>query len=497
MTLDEMKLALAQLQLAQHAYGHAMSCLMVDGDTAAPEAASAARGETMAFLSQKSYELLVNSDTRALLDGLWEHKDELDELTLRQVILLRKSLDDMTRIPMEDVVAYGRLRNEASTAWLAAKANNDYDHFEPYLAKIIEFKRRFAALQDPDRPAYDVMLDDYEKGMNTEILDAFFGMLRRELVPLIEKVRALPQKPSFINRTYPIERQRAFSSYLMDVIGLDRKRCTIAETEHPFTCGMNRYDVRITTHYHENAVLSSLYSVVHEGGHAQYELGISDEYQGTELSGTPSMGMHESQSRFYENLIGHDAKFLAHILPKMKELFPEPMEGVTAEELFFAANYVEPSLIRIEADQVTYPLHIMVRYELEKQLIAGTLSTKELPQAWNRLYKEYLGVDVPNDTKGVLQDTHWGGGMIGYFPTYALGSAYASQLLHAMKKDLDVDSLLSAGDIAPITEWLNEHIHRWGNLYDPRDLLKRATGEDFDASYYVDHLKKVIEALLG
>ncbi len=497
MTLDEMKVSLAKLQSARHAYGHAMSCLMVDGDTAAPEAASAARGETMAFLSQKSYELFVNADTRALLDGLWAEKDLLDEATLRQVALLRKELDDMTRIPMEDVVAYGRLRNDASAAWLYAKANNDYDHFEPYLARIIEYARKFAALKDPNRPAYDVMLDDYEKGMNTAILDEFFGMLRTELVPLIEKVRHLPKRPAFVKAHYPVEKQRAFSSYLMDVIGLDQKRCSIAETEHPFTAGMNRCDVRITTHYHENAVLSSLYSVVHEGGHAQYELGMSEEHQGTVLADAASMGMHESQSRFYENLIGHDKAFLAHILPKMQELFPEAMEGVTADELFFAANYVEPSLIRIEADQVTYPLHIMVRYELEKQLIAGTLSTKELPEAWNRLYKEYLGVDVPSDTMGVLQDTHWGGGMIGYFPTYALGSAYASQLLNAMKKDLDVAELLKNGDIAPITAWLNEHIHRLGNLYDPRDLLKRATGEDFDPSYYVAHLKKVIADLLG
>ena len=181
----------------------------------------------------------------------------------------------------------------------------------------------------------------------------------------------------------------------------------------------------------------------------------------------------------------------------VKELFPEAMEGVSEHDLFLAANYVEPSLIRIEADQVTYPLHIMVRYELEKQLIAGTLTTKELPQKWNELYKEYLGVDVPNDTKGVLQDTHWAGGMFGYFPTYALGSAYANQILHAMKKDLDVDELLKTGDIAPITEWLNDHIHRWGNRYDPAELLEKATGEKFNPAYYVEHLKKVISDLLA
>ena len=495
MNLEEMKRSLARLQAELQAYNHAMACLQTDGETAAPEEAYKARGATMAFLNQKSYELIVNEDTRTLLDSLWNVKDELDEATRRQVELLRKQQADLTRIPMEEVVAYSILCNDATAAWLGAKANNDYESFEPYLAKIIETKRRFAAYQDPDRPAYDVLLDDYEKGMTMETLDEFFGMLRKELVPLISSVSALPARPAFVNAECTIERQREFSSYLMDAICLDRKRCTIAETEHPFTSAMNRYDVRITTHYYPTAVLSSMYSVIHEGGHAQYELGIADEYQNTALSGTPSMGMHESQSRFYENLIGHDAAFLNTLLPKMRELFPEAMQGVTERELFFAANYVEPSLIRIEADQVTYPLHIMVRYELEKQLISGTLSTKELPDAWNRLYKEYLGVDVPNDTLGVLQDTHWGSGLIGYFPTYALGSAYASQMLHAMQRDLDTDALIEKGDIAPITAWLGDRIHRHGSRYEPNDLLKMATGEEFNPAYYVKHLKQVLSDL--
>jgi len=494
--MEQMKQALRELQAARHAYDHAMACIQVDGETAAPSGAAAARGETLAFLSQKSYELLVNDQTRELLDGLWKRKEELDASTMRQVELLRKELADMTRIPMEEVMAYVRLTNDATSTWVQAKTSNDYALFEPYLAQILDFKRRFAAYQDPDRPAYDVLLDDYEKGMNTAILDEFFGMLRSELVPLIEQVKKLPPKPAFVSTECPVAQQKAFSEYLMDLIGLDRERCAIAETEHPFTCGMNRHDVRITTHYHADAFLSSMYSVIHEGGHAQYELGIAEEHQGTVLAGAPSTGMHESQSRFYENLIGHDPGFLSYVMPKLQELFPEAMKGVTKRELIQAVNYVEPSLIRTEADQVTYPLHIMVRYELEKQLIAGTLSTKDLPEAWNRLYKEYLGIDVPYDTLGVLQDTHWAGGMLGYFPTYALGSAYSSQLLHAMQKDLDVSALLTEGNIIPITEWLNEHIHRWGNLLDPAELIKQATGEAFDPSYYVEHLKSVIRSLL-
>ena len=258
---------------------------------------------------------------------------------------------------------------------------------------------------------------------------------------------------------------------------------------------MNRDDVRITTHYYPNAFLSSMYSVIHEGGHAHYDLGVAEEYLYSPVGSVSSMSLHESQSRFYENLIGHDQHFLSHVAPRLRELFPA-LAGITDRELFLAANYVQPSLIRTEADQVTYPLHIMVRYELEKQLIDGSLSTRELPRAWNALYKEYLGVDVPSDSMGVMQDVHWPSGMFGYFPSYALGSAYASQILHALKKEIDFDLQLEKGDLSPITGWLNEHIHRYGNLYDPGVMLQKATGEAFNPAYYVTHLKNVIQELL-
>ncbi len=487
--------ALKKLQYDIHCYSQAESVLLCDGETAAPRGAAEARGEVAAFLSQKRYELLVNDETRRMLDDLWAKKETLNGDVARQVEILREDLDELTRIPKDEYAAYGRLVNNASAAWLQAKATNDYAHFEPYLQQIIETVRRFAAYRRPDLPAYDSQLDSYEKGMSTATLDPFFAMLRGELVPMLDMAKQLPPQPAFVSAQCPVSAQRVFSDWLMDVIGLDKDRCTIAETEHPFTCGMNRWDVRITTHYYENAVLSSLYSVVHEGGHALYELGVAPEYQYTVLGGVSSMSLHESQSRFYENLIGHNAGFLRFIAPKMRELFPDMMRGVTDRDLFRAANHVQPSLIRTEADQVTYPLHIMVRYELEKQLIGGTLSTKDLPEAWNALYREYLGVTVPDDAQGVLQDTHWSGGMIGYFPTYALGSAYASQMLHAMQRDLGTDALIAKGDIAPITAWLGDRIHRHGNRYQPAELLKMATGEDFNPAYYVNHLQQVLRDL--
>ena len=490
-----MKDMLKKLQFELHCYGQAEGVLMCDGETAAPRGASEARGEVMAFLSQKRYELLVNDETRRMLDSLWAQKDELDGETARQVEILREELDELTRIPMDEYAAYGKLVNNASAAWVQAKETNDYAHFEPYLKEVIEYTRRFAAYRRPDLPAYEAQLDSYEKGLSTAMLDPFFAMLRKELVPMLDSAKSLPPQPAFVSAPCAVSAQREFSSWLMDVIGLDKNRCTIAETEHPFTCGMNRWDVRITTHYYENAVLSSLYSVIHEGGHALYELGIAPEYQYTVLGGASSTALHESQSRFYENIIGHSAEFIRFIAPKMRELFPGMMQGVSERDLYRAVNHVQPSLIRIEADQVTYPLHIMVRYELEKQLIGGTLATKDLPEAWNALYKEYLGVDVPNDSMGVLQDTHWGGGMFGYFPTYALGSAYASQMFSAMRRDLDMQELIAKGEIAPITAWLGDKIHRHGSRYQPNDLLKMATGAEFDPSFYVRHLQQVLTSL--
>lgn len=492
MTLTDMQNALKKLQLEQYAFASAMGCMSFDAATVAPCASAAGRGEAMAVLSEKSYELLVSDETRALLDGLWAQRDELDAATRRQVELLKKDLEDMTRIPVEEYAAYSRILSQSAEMWRQAKASNDYALFEPLLNQVIDYSRRFAAYTDPDRAPYDVLLDTYEKGMDMATLDPFFAMLRSRIVPLMEKVQNRPAAPAFASAACPVPAQRELAHYLMDVMGLDKTRCILAETEHPFTTGSNKCDVRITTHYHENMFLSSMYSVIHESGHALYEMGIDDACQFTCLADGASMGMHESQSRFFENLVGHSEGFLRFLSPKLHELFPDALRGVSDEQLIRGANRVEPSLVRTEADQVTYPLHIMIRYELEKQLIGGTLSTKDLPEAWNAMYRDYLGITVPSDSMGVLQDMHWSDGMFGYFPTYALGSAYASQFLHAMKQTVDVDALIAKGELAPITAWLHENVHRHGKLYTPAQLLEKATGEAFNPNYYVEHLVKCV-----
>ena len=274
----------------------------------------------------------------------------------------------------------------------------------------------------------------------------------------------------------------------MEVMGIDRTHCGIAETEHPYTTNFNNKDVRITTHYLEDNLVSSMFSVIHEGGHALYELGADDCYNYTALAGGVSMGIHESQSRFYENIIGRSPAYVHAIFPKLKELFPEQLADVDETMFYRAINKAEPSLIRTEADELTYCLHIMVRYEIEKQLISGTLAVKDVPAEWKRLYKEYLGVDVPNDREGCLQDSHWSGGSIGYFPSYALGSAYGAQMLHKMQEEIgDIWEDVAKGDLSKVTGWLRSHIHRYASFKKPDELFESVCGK-FDAKYYTDYL---------
>jgi carboxypeptidase Taq len=276
----------------------------------------------------------------------------------------------------------------------------------------------------------------------------------------------------------------------MDVLGLDRNHCIIGETEHPFTTEFTKYDVRITTHYHEDMVEASMYSVIHEGGHATYERNIADEIAKTPLGRGVSMSVHEGQSRFFENIIGRSEPFIEAIFPKMQEIFPAQLKDVTAHDFYVAVNKAEPSLIRTEADELTYPLHVMIRYELEKRLFDGDLEAKDLPKEWNRMYREYLGIDVPDDRRGVLQDSHWASGLFGYFPSYALGSAFGAQLIKRMEREFDVWSSVRAGDLKPIVAWLTEHIYHFGSIKEPTQLMEEAFGAPFDPTYYTDYLTK-------
>ena len=496
----ELKEALEQLEELQQkifAYRTANSSLYLDGVTVAPKDTSAGRGVALGILAGEMHKLFANPGVGELLDFLDSRRDELDPVAAREVTVLRRDYQKTARIPADEYMEYAMLTNEASDVWHRAKENNDFESFRPVLEKLVAFNRKFAGYYDPDKAPYDALLNEYERGVDMAYLDKFFAAVREKLVPLIHAIGEKEQlDDSVLHRHYPVEAQRKFSDYLMEVLQLDRAHCAIGETEHPFTLNFTSQDVRITTHYKEDDVSSSMYSVIHEGGHARYELNVDPALDYTCLAGGVSMGVHESQSRFYENIIGRSLPFVQAIFPKMQEFFPEQLSGVTAEEFYKAVNKAQPSLIRTEADELTYCLHVMVRYEIEKRLISGTLAVKDVPAEWNRLYKEYLGIDVPDDTRGCLQDSHWSGGSFGYFPSYALGSAYGAQMLRNMEQEMDVWGPVSKGDLSGVSGWLREHIHKYGGMMEPADIVKNACG-DFDPTVYTDYLTKKYSELYG
>ena len=496
----ELNKALEELSLLQkkmYAYSVASSAIYLDAVTVAPKDTAEGRGVALGILAGEQQKLFTAPEVGELLAFLKEHITELESVVARQVEVLDRNYKQMSLIPAEEYMEYAMLTNEADAVWHQAKEQSDFELFRPVLEKLVAFNTKFAGYYDSSKKPYDALLNEYERGVDMEYLDTFFGTVRENLVPLIHKISEAEQiDNSFLFRHYPVEQQRKFSDYLMEVLGMDRSHSTIGETEHPFTLNFNNKDVRITTNYKEDNLVDSMFSVIHEGGHGLYELGIRDDLQYTCLAGGVSMGVHESQSRFYENLIGRSRPFIEAIFPKMQEFFPEQLADVTAEQMYRAVNRVEPSLIRTEADQVTYCLHIMIRYEIEKALIGGTMEVKDIPKNWNRLYKEYLGVDVPDDKHGCLQDSHWSGGMFGYFPSYALGSAYGAQMLQNMEADLDVWGDVAKGDLSRVTAWLKEKVHQYGGLKEPRDIIENACGK-FDPTVYTDYLVKKYSEIYG
>lgn len=497
MTLEEARKALSEQQIKEFAYGHAMGLMNFDGMTVAPRDTYIARGKTMSVLSGEIYKLSTGKESMELLDYLTEHKDELSAAECRVLDLRAKDMRELRSIPIDEFVAYTALINEASTVWEEARDKSDYAMFEPYLDKIIDSNRRIAERVDPDKDAYDYCLNKFESGLTQARCDEFFGGLREHLVPLIKRVQAAAiSEPDFMSTIVPVSSQAKLSAWIMDTMGVDKNRCFLSTSAHPFTTDFSKNDVRITTHYKENAFASSMYSVIHESGHALYELHTADEYMYTDLSGGVSMGVHESQSRFFENIIGRSRPFVELLRPELIRLCPEIGEP-SVDELYRAMNHMQPSLIRTEADELTYSMHIMVRYEIERAFMSGKVKTKELPELWNSLYKEYLGLDVPDDAHGILQDSHWSGGMIGYFPSYALGSAYGAQLVGKMRETVDVDASVRAGNFAPISSWLEERIWRHGKLHEPTTLIESAMEAPFDSKYFTDYLEAKVSEIYG
>lgn len=472
-----------------------------DNETEAPEVTVESRESLEAFFAGKYYSLVTSDESKALINELYERLDEIDDEVLRYEIKTeKKNLDRTERIPSDLYIELSTLTTRSQAAWVKAKRANDFQAFRPYLEKLIELKKKTIKYIETDTlKGYDVFLDQYAEGMTSAEYDVFFGKLERKLVPFIKEVtsRRLSGDFSFAERLYPVDKQKEFAEYIADVMCFDKKRGVMKESEHPFTSGFGRNDVRVTNHYYPEMFVSSVFSAIHELGHGTYEQQSGTHLVGTLCEGCASLALHESQSRFYENIVGRSREFWQMHFGKLKELFPEQLEGVDAETMYRYVNIAQCSFIRTEADELTYPLHIMLRYNIEKELFEGNLSVERLPERWNELFKEYFGLDVASDREGVLQDTHWALGSFGYFPTYALGSAYASQIFDAMNGDFDVLASLKSGNTKAINEWLEAKLHKFGSSRPPKRLFADCVGGDFDADHYINYLKNKYGELYG
>ena len=477
-----------QIEKKLAAVNHASGILLYDGLTAAPRGSAPGRSDTLAWLAEEEHTLFANQHVGELLGLLSENINALSSSDAKKVLLLKERYDKIVNIPVREYTEYFVLTNESEDVWRKCKEKNDYATFGPYIDRIVAVKKRFASYYDDKKNPYDVWLNEFERGSSMAVFDDYFSVVKSELIPLIKEIAGRPTPDvSFLHGDFPVNLQREFSADLMNFLGIDTNRCVIGETEHPFTECLNYYDCRITTHYHQNNLLASMYSVLHEGGHAIYEMNMGKALYGTILS-KASMGIHESQSRFFENIIGRSKPFCEYILPVLKKYFKD-FVNVNPDMFYHAVNLSKPSLIRIEADELTYSMHIIIRYEIERMLFSGEVTQKDLPGIWNSLYKEYLGVDVPNDSSGVLQDTHWGSGLFGYFPSYSIGSAYSAQILFHMKKSLDIDGLVADGEIRPAVDWLSDRIYRFGALKTPSELIESSCGELFNPKYYINYLQ--------
>lgn len=475
------------------AYGYAMWMISWDSATEAPKGCFSERAKYTGVLSEESYKLTTSPERIEIVNKLYENRDQLDSILAHEIVEAKKSLDDILKIPMDEFVKFRMLLASSEKIWATAKQNNDFESFKPCLEEIISYTKKFAKYLETDElKGYNILLDDYERGFTTKEYDEFFGLLKKELVPFVKEItsRKLEYNNSFESKTYPRLDQIEFAKYIQEVMCYDTDHGLMKESEHPFTSGVSSKDVRFTVHYYENLLTSSIFSAIHELGHAKYEQQVDLALDDTYVGKGASMAMHESQSRFFENIIGRSHKFWEVHYGKLQEIFKEQLKDTSLEDFYKAINKVENSLIRTEADELTYPLHIMIRYDIERMIMNNEVEVSELPELWNKMYKEYLGIDVPSLSKGVLQDVHWSGGMFGYFPTYALGSAYAAQIYHKMKQEIDVDKILESGTTKEINEWLKEKIHKYGSTKYPKEILKIATGEDFNPMYYVNYLKE-------
>jgi carboxypeptidase Taq len=471
-----------------------------DQEVLMPPKAAGLRAEQLAWISKTGHQRLTNPRIGELLDEL-ESTDDLNDVQTANVRLARESYDKATKLPTEFVEEMAKHRSKAQISWSEARAKDDFSIFRDDLAKSIDLARRKADYLGYDALRYDALLDIYESGLTVARVDPLFAGLRDNVAPLIKAVVESGNRPDISwveDNSWEQPGQEALSQGVSEAIGFDFSAGRRDASTHPFCGGPNPDDVRWTTRYSESDPFGSLYGSMHETGHGTYEQGRRRDLDFQPAGEANGLGVHESQSRLWENQIGRSREFCEWALPMWQKHFPQNMDGVDSESLWQAVNLVEPSLIRVEADEATYNMHIMIRYEIEKKLIAGDLEIDDLPDAWDDMYEEFLGIRAPNRTLGVLQDIHWSMGAFGYFPTYTLGNLYSAQLLAAARKDLpDHDEQMRCGEFGPLLDWMREHVHQRGSILEPADLIEEATGNPPSPDAFVDYLKDKVERLYG
>ena len=477
-------------------YEYAINIVSFDEETICPRLDKEYSMSVTDFLSRKVIEIKNSDEYYKLLGSLIKDNEDLNEVEILAVKKEYKEINRSRRIPTDMQFKELSISSKCSLSWQEARESLDYSEFEDNLALLVNLNRDKIKLLEDKYHGYDVLLDEMEDDFTTPIYDSLFNKLEEEILPLVKKILTLPKKYNVAIRNvkFPIAKQRELTKIICERMGFTPDRGYIGETIHPFTMGINSNDVRTTTAYDESLLFSNLYSVMHEVGHGIYELQVDKKYDNTVLSALTSMGIHESQSRFYENYLGKSREFIEFIYPTLKSLFPTELAPFTIDDIYYYVNDVEAQPRRTEADELTYPFHVLIRYKVEKMLFNGEIEVKDICKTFDHLMLDYIGF-LPSDKKeGCYQDVHWCSGF-GYFPTYALGSAISAMVYHYMAHDIDIKGEMRIGRFELINEWLKNHIHKYGMSKKNKEIIRLAFGEDFNPDYYIEYLKNKFKTI--
>ena len=495
--LEQLKTLLAEVA----DLNNAQELLGWDQQTYMPQGGGEARGNQLATLGKISHQKFTSDEIGTLLGDLEKEYGDADPDSddLRLLKVTRYNYDQATRVPSEFVAEFAVVTSKAFEAWVEARGKSDFSIFQPHLEKVVELNQRYVTFFPPADHPYDVLLDQFERGMKTADVKAIFDALRPQQVELLKAIAEKPQVDDvFLHVEYDEKKMWDFSEVIATKFGYDWERGRQDKSAHPFTSNFSINDVRITTRFEPENPTVMLFSTMHETGHGLYELGSKQDYERTPLAGGASLAVHESQSRMWENLVGRSLPFWEHFYPEFQKLFPVQVGDVELDSFYKGINRVESSLIRVNADEATYNMHIMLRLELEIGMVEGTVEVKDLPEIWNAKMDEYLGITPPDDAKGVLQDIHWSGGMLGYFSTYALGNLISAQLWEKINIDIpDLSEQFRKGEFGALLEWLREKIHVHGSKYEPQELVQRVTGLKINSAAYVRYLKQKYSDIYG